>query len=216
MPIVEVMVGKTLYEDVVSAFGHIADDIGEGIERGLIEAKPLLLKSLRNVATRMEKEHGSPWNGQVRNPSRHLQSRSGEGLRSIRDSIRVAAENGTLIAGQISAGSLSFHETGGTIRARGGGYLTIPLPAALDPRGVPLRQRARQWDNTFVRRSRKGNLLIFRRIPGARDLTPLYILKTEVHIPARLGMTEAVDDEFGYFDQKLFEEISNTIDRTLH
>ena len=212
MAVIEILLGSKTYTDITQAFADVTSQIDTAFDEGIKQASPLLLQSLRKVAAQMQAQHGSAWNGQVANSGPNLQSRSGGGLASIRDSIQVAAENGTLIAGSISGGALSFHEEGGTIRASGSGYLTIPLPAALDPRGVPIRERARDWDFTFVKRSRKGNLLIFRRIPGARELTPLYVLKTSVYIRPRLGMEPAVNAEMGYFENKLFEQISDIID----
>jgi hypothetical protein len=215
MPVMNVMIGDRIYDDIAGAFDILGKEVAYGFDQGIARASPLLLQSLNKIAAVMQAKHGDRWNGQVASGKANLQTRSGGGLASIRDSIKVAAEGGTLIAGQISAAKLSFHEEGGTIRASGSGYLTIPLPAALDTRGVALRKRARDWDFTFVKRSKKGNLLIFRRIPGARELTPLYVLKTSVYIRPRLGMEPAVNTEMGYFENKLFEEISDTIDATL-
>lgn len=215
MPVVTLTIGSKLYEAVDIAFRDLGRDIEEGFDAGMRKAPPILLTSLQHIADKLAQTHGAGWNGRVGSSSPNLQSRSGDGLKSIRDSIAVSASNGQIVAGTISAAKLSFHEEGGTIRASGSGYLTIPLPAAMDARGVPLRSRARAWDFTFVKRSKKGNLIIFRRIPGARELTPLYILKTSVYIKPRLRMEPAVNTEMGYFENKLFEEISDTIDKAL-
>jgi len=181
------------------------------IDEAQTKVAPMLMASLQQVARTLAKKHGNPWNGSVVNGSDQLQSRTGGGLRSIYRSITLLAKNGELVAASISAGDLSFHEKGGTIKAKGK-YLTIPLPAAMDPRGVPLKKRARDWDHTFVRRSKKGNLLIFRKLPGANELTPLYILKPSVFIKPRLGMEPTIMDEMGYFEAKLFEQISRVVD----
>jgi hypothetical protein len=69
--------------------------------------------------------------------------------------------------------------------------LTIPLPAALDARGVPRKRSARDWDNTFVQKSRRGNLLIFQR--RGREIVPLYALKPEVRVRARLGVRDELE-----------------------
>lgn len=76
----------------------------------------------------------------------------------------------------------AIHETGGTITAKNSTFLTIPLDAAKTPAGV-LRKPARQWENTFVSRSAKGNLIIFQK--NAKGITPLFVLKKSVKIPAR-------------------------------
>ncbi len=117
------------------------------------------------------------------------------------------------VEGQISTGNMTIHETGGTVRPRRSRYLTIPLPAAMDSRGVPLRRRARDWDNTFVARSRRGNLLIFRR--DGLGLTPLYLLKPSVRIKPRLGLEDAVvENGLSYFERRAFEEISRELAAT--
>lgn len=85
---------------------------------------------------------------------------------------------------------LSVHEDGTTITARRAKFLTIPLPAALDSRGVPLRRNARAWDKTFVQMSKRGNLLIFQR--RGTMLVPLYLLKKSVVLPPRLKAQETL------------------------
>ena len=46
---------------------------------------------------------------------------------------------------------------------KNGKYLCIPLPAALDSSGLPLKSSPRDWPNTFCAKSKAGNLLIFQR-----------------------------------------------------
>lgn len=213
---IEVQIGGRLYAEVAAGFVALATDIETSFDKAVVRANPLLLQSLRKVSAELVKMHGKGWNGSTVSSSSNLQRRSGEGLRSIVNSVRVAAQGGNLIAvGEISGGTLSFHEEGGTIRAVRAQYLTIPLPAALDPRGVPLKERARDWDNTFVKRSRKGNLIIFRKLRTARDLTPLYILKSSVYIRPRLRMEPTLMTEMTYFENKLLEEMSDIIDANL-
>ena len=81
---------------------------------------------------------------------------------------------------------LRTQEYGATIRPKTAKYLTVPLKAALDTRGVPLRQRARDWENTFVKKGKSGNLIIFQK--RGRTIVPLYVLLKRVRIPPRLGM----------------------------
>lgn len=215
MATIEIQVGGKVFTDLVAAFDHLGDGIEKAFDQGFVAAKPALMQQLYKVAQKMKQMHGNPWGGGVASGSKNLQRRSGDGLESIFKSIQTLTSNKQLVMASISAGSLSFHEEGGTIRAKSAQYLTIPLPAAMDPRGVPLRERARQWDNTFVKKSKKGNLIIFRKIPGARELTPLYILKTSVYIRPRLRMEPTFNDVMGYFDNILFERISNLIDQNV-
>ncbi len=89
------------------------------------------------------------------------------------------------------SGIAAVHERGATIRAKNAQYLTIPLPAALNKNGTPKRPTARSWPNTFVQRSKKGNLLIFQK--KGKDIIPLYVLKKSVVIPKRLAFKEGFE-----------------------
>ena len=79
-------------------------------------------------------------------------------------------------------------------------WLQLPLPAALDSRGLPLKPGPRSWGNTFVAKSKVGNLLIFQR--QGKPVTPLYVLKTSVYIPARLGMADTIKTGMGLFTDR--------------
>ncbi|PIE12175.1 MAG: hypothetical protein CSA70_10550 [Rhodobacterales bacterium] len=93
---------------------------------------------------------------------------------------------------------------GGVIRARNATYMTIPLKAALKPDGTP-RRVAREWRNTRVIRSKRGVLLIVQR-RGRRDV-PLYALKKQVRVRARLGLRK----EMGKQQSVFFREIAKYI-----
>lgn len=77
-------------------------------------------------------------------------------------------------------------EFGDVIRAKGKGYLAVPLPAALNGDGTPKKASPRLWARARVIKSRKGNLLI--AVRNGRQWTPLYVLKEQVKVPARLGL----------------------------
>ncbi len=81
---------------------------------------------------------------------------------------------------------MAVHEFGEVIRAKGEGYLTVPLPAALNPDGTPKKPSALLWRKARVIESRRGNLLI--AVKNGRQWIPLSALKKEVKIPARLGL----------------------------
>jgi hypothetical protein len=70
-----------------------------------------------------------------------------------------------------------------TIRPVSAQYLAIPLDAAKTPAGVP-RGPPRGFSDTFVRLSKRGNLLIFQKV-GKGAIVPLFLLRKEVIIPAR-------------------------------
>jgi len=92
----------------------------------------------------------------------------------------------------------SIQETGGVVRAKrayrgvpGGAYLNIPLPLNKTASGAT-RKTARQVfqaGGTIVK-SRRGNYIVLSNIG-----TPMFVLKKQVTIPARLGMQKAADDE---------------------
>jgi hypothetical protein len=85
----------------------------------------------------------------------------------------------------------------------------------MDSRGVPLRKRARDWQNTFVARSRKGNLIIFQK-RGRKNIRPLYLLKPEVTIRPRLGMEKNIHGQMlPYFNRRAMDAIERAIDRSL-
>lgn len=105
---------------------------------------------------------------------------------------------------------LNIHEDGGTIRPRKSKYLTVPLKAALDSRGVPIKKSAREWDNTFVSRTKNGNLIIFQK-KGRREVVPLYVLKKEVYIRPRLGLEEKMDRGKRRLAKRVFDEVERRL-----
>jgi hypothetical protein len=130
-----------------------------------------------------------------------LAVRSGGAGKSIRDSVRVEGHSLKDVAGFIGGKFwLKTHEYGATIKVKNAKYLTIPLRAALSAQGVPLKQKAKDWPNTFIAKSKKGNLIIFQR-RGA-DIVPLYVLKKEVKIPKRLGLGDTLRAGLPYFVDK--------------
>lgn len=212
--VLTVEVGGQEFENLEKAFSREADALEQALEGSAKQVSRELLKGLQKVYQRLAARHGTPWSGDMSGQATDLYKRTGGGLKGIRESIEVNDPNALgLVAGRISARfPMSVHEKGATIRPKRAQYLTIPLPAAMDSRGVPLRKRARDWDNTFVARSRKGNLLIFRK--EGRGIVPLYVLKKEVRIPPRLGMEKDMRENFlPYFEKKAFEAISDQFDR---
>lgn len=213
---IELQIGDKAFRDARAAFGHLGDTLAKGVDGASQEITQALKDTLQLVARKMREMHSNPWNGGVVNPTDMLQSRSGSGLRAIEQSIRVS-QNGRIasIRGQIDTGGMAVHETGAVIRAKRAQYLTIPLPAAMDPRGVPLRKRARDWGNTFVARSRRGHLLIFQK-SGRNQITPLYLLKESVTLRPRLKMEKTiVGDALPYFEKKAFDALSDYLSKVL-
>jgi len=107
-----------------------------------------------------------------------------------------------------------IHEKGGTVRAigkyvrvPGGPYLNIPLSANKTAAGV-MRMNARQVFSAggYIIRSRAGNYLV---MSGTGQ--PMFVLKKQVTIPARLGMVKAAEDEI----PTLLSTLSNELLRGL-
>jgi len=82
---------------------------------------------------------------------------------------------------------IGIHEKGGTIKAKsaysslpGGPYLRVPV-------GISRTERRRKasFVNTFIARGKGGQFTIFQRT-GAGNIRPLFVLKKQVVIPARL------------------------------
>jgi hypothetical protein len=178
-----------------------------------LKAIPAAMKSAMNrylklIAGRMVAKHKRPWpTGPMpggTNPAT-LSSRTGKATQSIRDSVKVK-EAGNEIVGYIGGiFYLKSHEYGAVIRARRSQYLTIPLPAALDSRGVPLKRSAREWADTFVIKSKNNNLLIVQK--NASGIVPLYVLKREVRIPKRLGMKDELERYINLFASFVEQDI---------
>ena len=146
-------------------------------------AEQEMRKYLHAVTTTLAERHGRPYVAGAKRKT--LQRRSGAGLRSLKNFL--VRRKGDEVSGHVRLNKyMAFHEHGGWISAKNATYLTIPLEAALNANGTPKKRRARDWNNTFVARSRRGNLIIFQK--RGRRVVPLYVLKKKVRIPARLGL----------------------------
>lgn len=207
---VEVSVGGKTFTDIEASVGKLVEDLTHSVDSAVLAVGVEAQKALQLVAKSVAAKHANPWNGRVVNESRYLQARSGGGIRSILQSVRQTDASALLVGAQISTGALTVHETGATVTAKRANYLTIPLPAALDAVGLPLRARARDWDNTFVARSKRGVLMIFRK--DGKEITPLYLLKRSVTIPPRLSMSQEVTDGLPYFERRALETLATYLE----
>lgn len=212
---IELVVGRKTFTDIEAGFREIDRGINTAFNKSARSISRLLRRSLNMIAAEMQERHGQPWR-EGGSPSDRLYRRTGRGIRAIRESIKVRDVNKLKdVRGSIRVKfPLSVHEHGATIRPRSAEYLTIPLPAAMDGRGVPRRRSAREWRDTFVARSRRGNLLIFQR--RGTEIVPLYLLRREVQLPARLGFQETADKiTLGFFEDRMFETLNREIDKAL-
>lgn len=154
------------------------------LERVAQYAEQEMRRYLTRVSDAMHRRHSRPWQrGGVSRKT--LSRRSGRGLQSIKNFIvRRTSDDieGTMRLNKY----MTMHEHGGWIRAKNSTYLTIPLDPALNDDGTPKKKRARDWKDTFVIKSRRGNLIIVQK--RGRRIVPLYVLKKRVRIKARLGL----------------------------
>jgi hypothetical protein len=158
--------------------------------------KQALKRYLTTVARTVAARNSGTYPGGTTSSS--LSVRTGEGIQSILNSVEVGGSFIDNIYGIIGGASyLRINEFGGVIRPRNGRYLTVPLPPALHSNGTPKKRSARDWNDTFIQRSRNGNLLIFQQ--RGRDIIPLYVLKEQVYIPPRLGLTLTLDQFISVF-----------------
>lgn len=165
-------------------------------------AEQEMRKYLRSVTDELAQRHSTPYRHGQRLPT--LQKRSGAGLKSLKNFLVKRTHDD--VTGHVRLNKyMTMHEHGGWIRARNARYLTIPLPAALNANGTPKRRRARDWQNTFVKRSRNGNLIIFQT--RGRELVPLYVLKKKVRIPMRLGLRKELSKQRPTMRRALMERI---------
>jgi hypothetical protein len=202
----EVRIGARSFSDATAAFNTLARSIETSADRAAPVIGEALQRTLRGIADELVRKHGNPWSG-ISSGSTTLFKRSGASLAALADGVKVAFGGSIAsIAGSMTIpGTLAFHETGGTITAKGG-YLTIPLPAALSGNGTPLQAKARDWQKTFVGKSKAGNLLIFQRGAGGQ-VTPLYLLRKSVNIPARLGLMAMLETGLSAWEQRAVEAL---------
>jgi phage gpG-like protein len=164
-----------------------------------------LKEFLDQVAQALSSRHGGGWPGGTSADT--LSKRSGALIDSILRSVTVTGQTFDAIRGTIGSDVpyAAIQEFGGTIVPKNSKYLCIPLPAALDSSGLPLQSSPRDWPNTFVARSKAGNLLIFQR--RGTSIIPLYVLKSSVTIPPRLGLKKTLDAGLPYFVERAMDQM---------
>jgi phage gpG-like protein len=102
----------------------------------------------------------------------------------------------------------AIHETGGIIRPKRARWLTIPFPGAMtqNRRYGHVRGRARTFSDTFIKRSQRGNLIIFQ--DRGSEIVPLFILKKRVRIPKRPYMEPAIRARMPRMQHQIFRELN--------
>lgn len=134
-----------------------------------------------------------------------LMRRTGALVRSLRSTPATRIGSTIDARSHIGRGApyARVHEKGATIRPKKGRYLTIPLDAAKTPAGVPraaakLRNVGGKWQTTNKVPGASGlDTFIFSKgqrkfiaVRSGGGLLPLYVLKRQVRISARLGFRD--------------------------
>ena len=198
------------YRDVSRGLKAVADDTEQAFQDNF---KPIARKVLRDymsgvvgsVRARVSTPYPDGTSARGQFPGT-LSKRSGKLASQFTDENIMVSDAGEPSVSFTLSGIAAVHERGATIRAKNAQYLTIPLPAALNSNGTPTRPTAKSWSNTFVQRSKKGNLLIFQKQAGG-GIIPLYVLKKSVVIPKRLAFEEAFEAGLDLVADKLAEEL---------
>lgn len=198
------------YRDIDRGLRAVGIDLQKDTEKFMPIVRRTLRDYMEGVVLSVQQRTATPYPGGTspagQFPGR-LSRRSGTLYNSLnKNKIKV---DGTTAGDQSVSftltGIAAVHERGATIRPKKARYLTIPLPEALDGKGLPRRPNARAWKNTFVQRSRKGNLLIFQK--RGDQIVPLYVLKKSVRIPKRLGFEEAFKAGKDFLADKIAQDI---------
>lgn len=196
------------YKDASKGLAAFASALEKNWDGSAKALSAELRSFLDSVAEALATRHGKPWPGGTSGNT--LSKRSGKLTQSIIDSVRITGSTLDSIQGYISADfPAQVHEFGATITPKKAKYLTVPLPAALNSNGTPKKRSAREWENTFVAKSKAGNLIIFQK--RGSSIEPLYVLKSSVRIPARLGMGKTLQAGLPYFVDKAMDAMVKNI-----
>lgn len=181
MPDIELKIDRKQLREILDKINRLKPE----------ERNSIIYKWMLNATNLVERKLKLNLAGQI------LNVRSGKLRQSIGS--RVFA-NETGITGLVGSGVrtgkrmvyANIHETGGMISATKSKYLTIPLDAAKTAAGAPRKAKARDWPNTFILRTKGGELLIVQK-NGKKGIIPLYILKKSVNIPKRRYLSRTLE-----------------------
>ncbi len=207
----EVIYNGKRFREAESGLRAFAQDMNRAPERAAPALRAEIESYLTAIARVMETRHSAPWHPGA-SDSMRLFRRSGALVKAIRESVNVSGQKLENIEGRIGASLLyaAIQEYGGTIYPKLAKYLAIPLPSALTAQGLPILPSPRDWISTFVATSKAGNLLIFQKQSNGR-IIPLYVLKSKVTIPARLGMGDELRTGLGAFTDQAMNAMLHAI-----
>lgn len=177
---ISLMVGSKEFNNIALGMNVISSDIMVYSKRLSHDIARDLSRSLKTYFDRLRVKNSKKWSSYAQSKlSTSLLSRTGESWVRAEKSIKIEIGEDNISASFELDGKIGLHSYAKTLAPKRANYLTIPLDAALTSNGMPLRKRARDWDNTFVRLSQKNNLIIFRRELNG-GITPLYLLQKRV------------------------------------
>ncbi len=210
--------GGKRFTDAARGLNAFADAVYVPLDDLGPEVKKVFKDILDTVADAMKQRHSDGWSPTRKGPlgdrAGRLAKRSGKMVKSIQRSVKVKRLNKKEVIGAIGGNvAARTHERGAVIRPRKKKFLAIPLPAALDSRGVPKKTKARDWPNLFVVTSKKGNLLLVRK-KGA-GIEPMYLLTKKAVIPRRLGLQATLTKAAPTFNDLLFDLIVRKIQKSI-
>lgn len=199
------------YSDVHRGLAAMGNSLGRSFEEVTPMIKTILRQYMEGVVKSVAARTATPYPGGTSKAGAFpgtLSKRSGKLNASLNPNrIQVAGEiSQEITVGFTLTGIAAVHEKGAVIVPKSAKYLTIPLPAALTARGTPKLPNARAWSNTFVQRSKKGNLLIFQKKKDG-SIVPLYVLVKQVIIPKRLNFEEAFLSGKDFLADKIAQSI---------
>jgi hypothetical protein len=176
---------------------------GKAIHKGLLKASSTVLQQLSsNISGTILKRR----TGQLANSMGFRVDKGENGaLESIIGSGAALKTNRMIYA--------NILETGGVIKPVIAKMLAIPIGKALTPAGVarfkPREITSNGYDNSFIRRSKAGNLILFGSIKGTAkiSITPLFVLKDQVTIPAFRYMATTVEQTQGKVVNDIVDKI---------
>lgn len=207
LEVIETIYKGRQYKTLNSAIDASMLEIATRLDKLPIEFKKELFEFLQRVAGNTVKQF-IPFSKRNRGQQKDLQIRSGKTKAAILRSPEVKDAGGGELRGFIGGPKhLAINEFGGVEGPKfGDKYVYIPLDAALTNKGLPIAASPKNWKNTFIRKTKKGNLVMFQRRAGMRPV-PLYLLKRTVKIPARLRMARAIEAASPYFEKKLMAAV---------
>jgi len=187
-------------EKVKRAFKKLPDNVGDEL-RDIIYGESLLLSThLRDdiLTGGTSKNKLATQTGKLKNSVRALKPRMS--AKSIKGGVVFGTNYVNTHVGQ--KGSKK------EIRPKNSKWLTIPLDAMKTKGGASRGSAQGAWvkghyDDTFFQKSKAGNLILFGS--SGKKITPLFVLKKSVKIPARIHPEELLD----WVETRILKRVDN-------